>query len=298
METRATNGRTFAQAYRDLAGFLLHSGSVVDTGHWQAMTDVPQTNTIELTGMTFHYDIPSGPAQLASDVRPSTPWAEAQFRERVSGEPLNPGRTYQLWPWFRGNVPQHQDEEEKFSHTYMERFWPRLAGDTYLGGYGIQHQDQVGYGQQENLGIRYRYGDLNDVIKLLARQPFTRQAYLPVFFPEDTGAHHEERIPCTLGYHLMRRSDKLHVFYPIRSCDFFRHFADDVYMAARLVQWVIDQLTDNVEEGNARNSWNQVYPGRLVMSISSLHVFEPERAKLRKLAYTGAEQTEGYGAAV
>ena len=29
-----------------------------------------------------------------------------------------------------------------------------------------------------------------DVIDLLEREPFTRQAYLPIWFPEDTGAFH------------------------------------------------------------------------------------------------------------
>lgn len=149
----------------------------------------------------------------------------------------------------------------RFSHTYMQRFWPRD-----LGG-----------------GIEFRYGDLNDVIALLAREPYTRQAYLPIFFPEDTGAHHGERIPCTLGYHLFMREGFLHINYFIRSCDFLRHFRDDVYMAGRLCQWVLNELDHDLEVGQPDHGWENVVPGVLTMFMSSLHVFEGDLPKMRKL---------------
>lgn len=249
---------SFPLIYNSLASDLLHSGNAVDTGHWQALQGVPQTKTIELLHVQIQTLIPERVDEWEGTVIPSQPWAEDQFQERVAGEPLNPGETYKYWPWYKGNVASHQDEEEKFSHTYMERFWPRVAGSKIHG--------EPHYG---NRGIRYRYGDLNDVLNLLAREPYTRQAYLPIFFPEDTGAHHGERIPCTLGYHLMLRGGRLHCFYPIRSCDFLRHFKDDVYMAGRLVQWVLNQLQDD-------GGWQSVRPGQLTMFASSMHVFDHE----------------------
>jgi hypothetical protein len=62
----------------------------------------------------------------------------------------------------------------------------------------------------------------------MVREPFTRQAFLPIWYPEDTGSVHGERVPCTIGYHFIRRGDWVHVVYYIRSCDFFRHFRDDI----------------------------------------------------------------------
>jgi thymidylate synthase len=150
---------------------------------------------------------------------------------------------------------------QKFTHTYMERFWPKVATD--------------GLNPVKNRGIRYELGDFRDVINLLKNEPFTRQAFLPIWFPEDTGAVHGGRVPCTLGYHFIRRHNYLHLIYYIRSCDFFRHFNDDVYMACRLVHYIIRQL---FEEG----SWANVSPGTITMHITSLHIFNQEKGRLEK----------------
>lgn len=273
--------RSFDDTCRHLAGLMVSAGVVVDTGHWQSLTDVPQTRTIELTGVTLKYDVPPTMQELEQQVQPNMPWAELHFAERVGGEGTNPGKTYHLWPYFRGNVPKHQDPAngDRFSHTYMERIWPRFAGGVKSAGFVGHH------------GIRFRYGDLTDVLALLHEMPSTRQAYLPIWFPEDTGAHHGERVPCTLGYHFMLRDNRLHCMYPIRSCDFLRHFRDDVYLAGRLMQWIIGQLGELEPD-----TWGKVNPGTLSMHMHSLHVFEPERPILMRMAYTDAEQE--YGAAV
>jgi hypothetical protein len=254
----------------------------VDTGHWQALKDVPQTQTRELRAVTLTYEIPRHRTELQAEVQPNLPWAENQFQERVGGEPLNPGETYLDWPWYKGNVSTHQDRMEKFSHTYMERYWPRFTGayaaeppDGGPGYGGVFLQGGEPRGQK---GIRYRYGDLNDVVKLLAREPYTRQAYLPVWFPEDTGAHANQRVPCSLGYHFMLREKKLHCLYTIRSCDFLRHFRDDVYMTARLVQWMIEKA----QLHHLKYEWDDVVPGDLTMVMHSLHVFEGDMPKMRK----------------
>jgi len=275
MELNANRG--FMAMNRDLAALLSRTGDVVDTGHWQSLPDVPQTRTLELRGVTIRYPIPASQQSLALEVDPNLPWADLHFEERVGGRPTNPGQTYHLWPYFRGNVPKHQDPAngDKFSHTYMERMWPRRVGlETH---------------QRDRCGVRYRYGDLSDVVELLHNFPYTRQAYLPIWFPEDTGAHHGERVPCTLGYHLMLRDDRLHVMYPIRSCDFLRHFRDDVYLAGRLVQWIIDQLKGD-------HPWSSVKPGELTMHMHSLHVFEQERTILNRMS--GITDEAEFGAPV
>ncbi len=244
--------RAFPAAMAEIVHGLIEYGAPVDTGHWQGMEGVPMTKTWELSAVSVAIQIPPTVRDLQREVKPNLPWAEAQFQERVCGLPLNPGETFQDWPYYRGNVEKHKPQGQ-FSHTYMERFWPRLAG-------------------AKPTGIRYRVGDLDDLIDLLRRQPFTRQAYLPIFFPEDTGAHHGGRIPCTLGYQFLVRNEQLHIIYHMRSCDLLRHFVDDVYMAARLVFEVIE-----------RAGWTRtVIPGILTMHMGSLHIFEQEVEMLRR----------------
>jgi len=260
---------------------LLEKGEYVDTGHWQAIKDVPQTKTVELRNESLVMPIESTVRELQSYCNPNLPWAEDHFLERVGGEPLNPGEQYKNWPWYRGNVPTHQTygdklahpSERQFSHTYMERYWPKFAGPD------IPHSE--GYAMR---GIRYDYGDLNDLVDLLVREPNTRQAYLPMWFPEDTGAAHDQRVPCSLGYHFLLRSGKLHINYYIRSCDLLRHFKDDVYLTARLCQWVLERCQDQtlVNSSPAGYLWGQAVPGELTMIMSSLHVFEGDLPKLRR----------------
>lgn len=148
-----------------------------------------------------------------------------------------------------------------FSHSYAERYFPKFAGMT-RGGLNLTPE------LTPNSGIRFQYGDLLDVINLLVREPMTRQAYLPVFFPEDTGVVHGERVPCSLGYHFIQRSGFFHVFYPIRSCDFVRHFRDDVYLTVRLLLWILERCRQKNPA-----VWNQVHPGMYSMWIGSLHCF-------------------------
>lgn len=232
----------------------------VDVGEWQAIrnAEMPQATTLEVEDVSFSIVIPQSVTELQSTVGPNLPWAEEHFQERVSGIPFNPPPSHVRWPFAQKSNSEHMANEE-FSHTYPERMWPQWAGDSSYGedGYPVA-----------NRGIRYNYGDLNDVVALLRDHPGTRQAYLPIWFPEDTGAVEGQRVPCTLGYHFLLRGGRLKIVYYIRSCDFYRHFRDDVYMAARLCQWVAEQI-------GAR-------PGNLVMHTSSMHVFAAERNRVKE----------------
>lgn len=253
------------------AGKFLLSAPPVDVGELQSkdIKGIDQLVTRELLNVSFSSPLPDGQDDLAILTNCNHEWAEAHFQERVGGVPLNPGEEYKNWPWYKGNVEQHQAlPRGKFSHSYMERYWPRYAGDLSGRIMGIDKQ---------HWGIRYRYGDLNDVVNLLARSPHTRQAYLPVWFPEDTGAVHGERVPCSLGYHFILRDGQLHVVYYIRSCDFVRHFPDDIYLTGRLAQWVLSALTDE-----PHSVWDKAKIGTLTMHITSLHCFAGDLPMMEK----------------
>jgi hypothetical protein len=284
---------SMAEICQALHWHLLLEGDEVDTGHWQSLKDVPHTKTRELFRVCVETPIPQRPGIAQFMVEPNLPWAEDHFQERVGGVPTNPGSQFMSWPWYDPNWKAQAGEDAKFSHTYQERMWPKFANVGTIRPNGRQvfvpHN-----------GVRYEYGDLQDVINLLHREPTTRQAYLPIWFPEDTGAHHGERVPCTLGYHFMLRGGLLHVTYHIRSCDFLRYFRDDVYMAMRLGQWILDQLwkiEDNecaawVQEtkqhedsyDRSKQPWHDVQMGVLQMNIGSLHVFEGDMAKMNRTA--------------
>lgn len=233
----------------DLIRRDLEHAPLVNVGEWHAVdvSGSPAHATRELEDVTIAF--PAGPSGALSDLQrraqPTLPWADEHFAERVSGDPLNPPPSHEHWPY--GDTTRHMPTE-KFSHTYPERFWPQYANG-------------------QNYGIRFRYGDLHDLCELFERNPLTRQAYLPVWFPEDlAAAAQKERVPCSLGYHFMVRGTSMTIRYFMRSCEFTRHLRDDIYMAARLLHWVCEHV--------AWPGTEPVTAGRVILHISSLHILQ------------------------
>lgn len=234
-------------------------GYTVKTEKWQGI-DSPD-DMWEVMNHSFQFFIPHTLEELVSEVKPNLPWADDHFRERVGGLPLNPPPSHEWWPFSQKNNAQFGGNTQ-FSHTYPERMWPKNSGPD---------------GDSVHLeGIRFKYGDLGDVVNLLEREPYTRQAFLPIWFPEDTGTVHGERVPCTIGYQFMRRGDHFHMVYYIRSCDYIRHFRDDVYMACRKLMWILDILKERNPD-----LWGNVTPGYFAMHITSLHCFNSEKTVLK-----------------
>jgi hypothetical protein len=258
---------TFADMVGQMYQDFLSSARPVDVGQWQGLDIRGDASKVtwELREAVLQLGMPDTMSQAQAMISPNLPWAEDHFQERVGREPLNPPPSAKTWPFAQTGHEDHVDEFGKFSHTYPERFWPKHAGEGMVeyNGETVTH-----------VGIRFRYGDLDDVVWRLIQNPLTRQAYLPVWFPEDTGAPEGERVPCTIGYHFMIREGRLHVSYTIRACDFMRHFRDDVYMAVRLGQWVRDQLP---HEG-------QLEMGELTMHVGSFHIFKGDRPMVKHKA--------------
>ena len=247
---------------------ILRYGILSPATYWQSqdVSNKPEMNPVELLHKTLSWEIDQYIKSAQYIFNPNLPWAEDHFQERVSGQPLNPPPSEAYWPFARQQNTEHKEVEgSKFSHTYPERFWPKHArgvmDDFHLGPINVPIQ-----------GIRYDYGDLHDVVNLLRKNPLTRQAYLPVWFPEDTGATGGQRVPCTLGYQFLIRGNLAFIIYHIRSCDALRHLKDDAYMAARLLQWVVEKV-----------GLSHVYPHQLIMYISSLHIFEGDLPMVRNM---------------
>lgn len=232
---------------------LLRHGRTIQTQNWQSMGKGQAM--FEITNLSFQLTIPRED-NLIEVLKPNILWANTHFNERVSGLPLNPGESYKSWPFY-GSDAKVRTQAEKFSHTYMERFWPKNAGVPMIS---------------INRGIRFDYGDLKDVINLLKEEPTTRQAFLPIWFPEDTGAVHKERVPCTLGYlfNINFPEMTIDITYYMRSCDYFRHFLDDMYLAMRLLYYIKNALYESI----------RLTEGNLYFHCRSLHIFAIEKKRL------------------
>lgn len=259
-----------------LLDFRLQS-QIVHTERWQGV-DIsrrPEMATHELRHVFLEVPM-RGDERLVtyqSAIKPNLPWADNHFLERVCGQPINPGVEWKNWPYAH-SAERFLDQFDQFNHNYMERYWPKKAGCALFPTLTAEEFAMAGEGVRERYGIRHQYGDLTDVVCQLVREPQTRQAILPVFFPEDTGAAHGGRVPCTIYYQFLIRNRQIDVVYAIRSCDLVRHFRDDIYLTIRLLLWVLDECR------KLDAQWKTVRPGKYVMMITSLHCFRNDFIQL------------------
>lgn len=227
-----------------------HNAIIQDVDDWQGKPTTKENNQMLVCrNINFQVFIPSDLELTKKLTGSDQPWAEHHFQERISGIPSNPGETYKYWPYHTNLDNDKRYKDEVFSHTYQERYWPKFKlGDSL-----------------PREGIRFQYGDLMEVVNLLKSNPTTRQAYLPIWFPEDTwAANHSERVPCSLGYYFYIEKNNLNCIYTIRSCDIFRHFRNDVYLTLRLVQHIHQRLIEKLPG---------LELGKLYMNIYNLHQF-------------------------
>jgi hypothetical protein len=263
----------FAEAIKATKFEIYQHSELVAPATWQSVdvTNKPEMSTHEIQWWGFKVSLDGYDTShvslvtLADQIAPNLPWADDHFEERVCGYPLNPGIQWAKWPY--AHSADKFRKKEMFNHTYAERYWPKHADYAVPTKTAEEAKSLIetgALGIAPNQGIRYEYGDLNDVVKQLVKDPASRQAVLPVFFPEDTGAVHGDRVPCSIFYQFLLRNGRLDIFYFLRSCDFVRHFRDDVYLTLRLQLWMIDRLKENGID---------VQPGMFLMQTGSLHCF-------------------------
>lgn len=265
-------------AIRDLGLSLIGPEATTrEPNRWQGLP-IDQS-MIEVFDTFFRVRMPQTPSGALTDCDPDMPWAEEHFKERIYGDPkakedpqfehfgrpTNPGVTFKDWPYYKEGSYR---EGGIFSHTYQERFWP--------------FNDDM----SRKTGLRYSLGCFQDVVNHLYEHPDSRQAYFPIWFPEDTGVRHKGRVPCSLGYLFSFRDGYLHLSYDLRSCDYIRHFKNDIYFAIRLAQEFLRRM--KIREANSKTvdpngiSWSKVCLGTLTFHITSLHIFESDQYELNK----------------
>lgn len=165
------------------------------------------------------------------------PWADAEFKERITNpwDPIegkfkfiNPGEAWKL----RENVWGEFFHNGKFGYTYNELIW---NNDQFM-----------------------------KIVNRLKEDPDSRQLWISLWDPERDPdlLGGISRVPCSLGYAFQVREGKLNMHYVMRSCDFSTHFANDVYLAIKLLEYVAELTGYEV--------------GSFTHTIFSLHVYRKD----------------------
>ena len=138
---------------------------------------------------------------------PHLEWCKAEFQERISSLPINPGEAWKL----RKDVwEEFLNSKKEFDYTYNQRF---------------QVSNQI-----------------KNCIEELKINPDSRQCIIHMHFPNDVEQMRKTdppiRIPCSMYYQFLIRRDKLDVIYNMRSSDYDTHFAHDIWLADALRKYI------------------------------------------------------------
>jgi len=228
--------RNFIDAKNEITRDLNELGISVFAGYQSkevSEADVEKLTTKELRDYDY---IVLQPNPL--DLRPTQPWADAEWAERrkgINGNPLNPGRAWKLrpdvWEPLLEDVSIRPGEiEQRFSYTYAAR----LA-----------------------------VNDIPHMLTEMRKHPTSRQIYISIWNPQlDSQRVGRRRVPCTLGYQIMYRNGKIDIAYHMRSSDFATHFDNDIWLALQLQQFFATALDQPI--------------GTFTHKIGSLHVYASE----------------------
>jgi thymidylate synthase len=157
------------------------------------IADDPAFLTKEYTNQIFTVTRP-----VLDDLRPTQPWADAEFKERLGFE--TEGTAWKLRPevWT-------EFHDRGFGYTYGERYGRSLPG---ILAELESHPD--------------------------SRQLFL-SVWSP---ERDAGVLGRRRVPCSLGYWFNLRHGELGITYLQRSADITTHFENDIYLTHSLQRYV------------------------------------------------------------
>lgn len=196
------------------------SGITVPVKHYQNKELVGENqNTKELIGVNFIISKPWLKKKemldflFKGEADNIEKYCEQEFLDRINREGLNPGNSYKVRLDLWQSLMSKKDGE-KFDYTYSER---------------------INYCAQ-----------LDNAIAALKDDIHSRRAMIMIFKPEDTqeSSGFATRIPCSIDYQFIIRNNKLMVLYHIRSNDYFKHFAIDIWLANALQEYIVEQLKD------------------------------------------------------
>lgn len=194
------------------------SGITVPVKHYQnqELTGANQ-NTKELIGVNFVISKPWLKKRemldflFKDEAEKIEQYCQQEILDRVNRSGLNPGNSYKIRMDLWQKLMSKKDGD-KFDYTYSER---------------------INYVRQ-----------LDNAIAALKDDIHSRRAMIMVFRPEDTqeSMGYQTRIPCSVSYQFLIRNNKLMVIYYIRSNDYFKHFAIDIWLTHAIQDYICQQL--------------------------------------------------------
>lgn len=219
------------------------SGITVPVKHYQNQKlEGDNQNTKELIGVNFIISKPNMKKRemldfiFKNEARNIEDYCVQEITDRIDRAGLNPGNSYlirlDLWQKLMSRT-----EGGKFDYTYSER---------------LNYKSQI-----------------DNAIAALKDDEHSRRAMIMVFKPEDTleSGGFETRIPCSISYQFLIRNNKLMVVYYIRSNDYFKHFAIDIWLTNAMQQYMVDQL---------KSTYPKLKVGSLNYYAGSFHAYNED----------------------
>jgi len=153
----------------------------------------------------------------------------------------------------------------------------RLAG-RWMNQPSSKYREDYWKSYRESDGLfAYTYEErmiyLPRIIHALKQNKYMRGAVMTIYeTTRDQTNMGKRRVPCSMYYHFLVRPrgkyDVLTLMYTMRSCDLVNHFAQDVYMAMKLQEYVASQIGVKV--------------GDFIHFIGSLHAYKKDVPEDRK----------------
>lgn len=180
------------------------------------------------------------------------PWADEEFKERVT----DPFKKYRE---LDGSINFNFLTKEKIDKLFINPGKAYKLREDVWNEY--LHNGKLAYSYNELL---WKNDQITKVINRIKEDSDSRQLWISLWNPEKDPDFlgGVSRVPCSLGYSLQVREGKLNLHYVMRSCDFSTHFANDVYLAIKFLEYVSEQTN---------------YPvGNFTHTIFSLHVYKKD----------------------
>lgn len=243
--------RTFPEAIEEIKRDLKEMGIKVDNTHMQ--DKVGSFPTFELMNYGFTVLEPK-----LEDLNPTQPWADREWEDRLEGilgSPTNPGRAYV------SRSDEHMDWGD-----FLELGDRPIPEGVSMMDFILQHPHL----DHERAKLSYTYSErlsmgsqVLQVIRELHRNPDSRQLYVSMWDPnKDIERIGIRRVPCSLGWHFLKRQNQLNITYSMRSCDFVTHFQNDCWLTLKLLDYVC--------------TISGIPVGRYSQFINSFHVYQKD----------------------
>lgn len=155
----------------------------------------------ELRGTSFRIEEWNDRSDMMQDNGLSTTFAEFDIQDRLSKEPVNPGKAIQFDE--TGVLSKYIRADGTLRYTYSERV----------------------------------YNQIPKIVKLLKEKPSTRQAFISIWDPcLDIEVLEIERVPCSIGFQFLIRDGKMDLIYYMRSLEVSKCLGNDIYTSTRFLE--------------------------------------------------------------